>query len=60
MNAPGKKLKSKRKKRKRGSGMSFGELVQKLWQPESEQLEPKVAPRKLRKPGPKGKRIRKS
>jgi hypothetical protein len=60
MNAPGKKLKSKRKKLRRGPSMSFGELVRKLWQPESEELEPEVKPGKLRKQAAKGKRIRKS
>jgi hypothetical protein len=60
MNAPEKKPKSKPKKHKRGPGMSFGELVQKLWQPESEELEPKGATEKLRKPAGKSKRRRKS
>jgi hypothetical protein len=60
MNAPGKTLKGKRKKRKRGPSMSFGELVQKLWQPESDELEPKVATEKLRTPAGKSKRSRKS
>jgi hypothetical protein len=55
MTARGKKL-----KRKRGTGMPFGELMQKLWQPELEGLEPKVATGKRRKPAGKGKRIRKS
>jgi hypothetical protein len=55
MKARGKKL-----KRKRGPGMSFGELVWKLWQPEPEGLEPKVAPEKRRKSAVKGKRKRKS
>jgi hypothetical protein len=32
----------KRLKRKHGPSMSFDELVQKLWQPESGALEPKV------------------
>jgi hypothetical protein len=59
MNAPGKKLKSKRKRRKRAPGMSFGELVRKLWQPEAEELVPKVTTGKLSKPAGKGKRIRK-
>jgi hypothetical protein len=40
MKARGKKL--KRPNRKRGVGMSFGELVRKLWQPEPEELEPEV------------------
>jgi hypothetical protein len=47
-------------KRKRGPRMSFGELVQKLWQPESKELEPKVATGKQRKSASKDKRIRKS
>jgi hypothetical protein len=55
MKARGKKL-----KRKRGLSISFGQLVQKLWQPEPEGLEPKVAPEKQRKPAAKGKRIRQS
>jgi hypothetical protein len=55
MKARGKKL-----KRKRSPGMSFGELVRKLWQPEPEGLEPKVALEKPRKSAVKGKRKRKS
>jgi hypothetical protein len=55
MKARGKKL-----KRKRGPRTTFGELVQKLWQPESEGLEPKVAPEKKRKSAAKGRRGRKS
>jgi hypothetical protein len=43
MNARGKEL-----KRKRGP-LTFGELVQKLWQLESEGLEPKVAKAKHKK-----------
>jgi hypothetical protein len=58
MKARGKKL--KRTKRKRSPGMSFGELVRKLWDPEPEGVEPKVATEKQRKPGAKGKRGRKS
>jgi hypothetical protein len=54
MKARGKKL-----KRKRGARMTFGELVQKLWQPESEKPEPKVAKSEQKKPAAKGKRIRK-
>jgi hypothetical protein len=38
MKAPGEKF-----KRKRDHSMSFGELLQRLWQPELEELEPKVA-----------------
>ena len=38
MKAPIKKI-----KRKRDPGMSFGELVRRLWQPESEEPEPKAA-----------------
>jgi hypothetical protein len=33
----------KRFKQKRDPGLSFGELVQRLWQPESEEPEPKAA-----------------
>jgi hypothetical protein len=55
MKARGKKL-----KRKRGPRMTFGKLVQKLWQPEAEGIEPKVATKKLKKPAGKGKRGRKS
>jgi hypothetical protein len=43
------KARGKTLKRKRGPRMSFGDLVRKLWQPEPEELEPKVAPGKLRK-----------
>jgi hypothetical protein len=51
----------KRVKRRRGAGTSFGELVQKLWEPEPEKPEPKVATEKLKKSSPaKGKRIRES
>jgi hypothetical protein len=53
MNARGKKL-----KRKRTPSISFGELVRKLLQPESEALEPKIATGKREKPAAKGKRIR--
>jgi hypothetical protein len=55
MKAHGKKL-----KRKRGPRITFGELVRKLWQPESEELEQQVANAKQKKPAAKGKRIRKS
>jgi hypothetical protein len=41
MKAPIKKI-----KRKRDPDMSFGELVQRLWQPESEEPEPKAAGRR--------------
>jgi hypothetical protein len=54
------KARGKTLKRRRGPGMSFGELVWKLWQPEPEGLEPKVAPEKRRKSTVKGKRKRKS
>jgi hypothetical protein len=54
MKARGKKL-----KRKRGPRMTFGELVQKLWQPEPEGLEPKVAKAKHKKSAGKSKRVRK-
>jgi hypothetical protein len=53
MKARGKKL-----KRKRGPGMSFGELIRKLWQPEPEGLDPKVVTKKQRKSAGKGKRVR--
>jgi hypothetical protein len=46
-------------KRKRGPRTTFGELMQKLWQPEPEALEPKAAPKKQRKSAGKGKRGRK-
>jgi hypothetical protein len=46
--------------RRRGPNMSLGELMRKLWQPESEEPEPKVAPEKKRKSAGKGKRGRKS
>jgi hypothetical protein len=55
MKARGKKL-----KRKRNPGMSFGELVRKLWQPELEGLGPKITLGKQRKPAARGKRNRKS
>jgi hypothetical protein len=45
-------------KRKRAASISFDELIQKLWQPEPEALQPKVV---LKKPGrraAKSKRIR--
>jgi hypothetical protein len=54
MKARGKKL-----KRKRAPGMSFGELIRKLWQPELEEIKPKVASKKPRKLASKGKRVRK-
>ena len=50
----------KRLKRKHGPSMSFGELVQKLWQPESGALEPKVAKVKQKKPAGRRRRIRKN
>jgi hypothetical protein len=40
--------------------MSFGELVERLWQADSEALEPKVVTKKKRKPTTKGKRAQKS
>jgi len=45
-------------KRKPASSKSFGELIQKLWQPEPEELEPKIADAKQKKPDAKRKRIR--
>jgi hypothetical protein len=54
------KAREKKLERKRGPGMSFGELVRKLWQPELEEPKPKVATEKRRKSAAKGKRIRKS
>jgi hypothetical protein len=53
MKARGKKL-----KRKRGAGVSFGELIRKLWQPKPEGLESKAAPEKKRKSAAKGRRVR--
>jgi hypothetical protein len=50
MKARGKKL-----KRRRGPSMTFGELVQKLWQPEPEVLEPKVTAANQRKSAAKRK-----
>ncbi len=58
MKARGKKLKCT--KRKRGPDMSFGELVQTLWQPEAEEFEPRVAMEKQKIPASKRKRVRKS
>jgi len=55
MNTRGKSLKGER-----SASMSFGELVQKLWQPNSEELKPKAGEAKRRKPAAKGKRTRKS
>jgi hypothetical protein len=55
MKARGKKL-----KRKRSPRMTFGELIRKLWQPEPEGLEPKVAPEKQKKPAAESERIRRS
>jgi hypothetical protein len=55
MKAHGKKF-----KRKRGPRMTFAELVQKLWQPESEELEQQVAKTKQKKSAAKRTRIRKS
>jgi hypothetical protein len=40
-------------KRKRRPSMSFGELVRKLWQPDSEELEPKVVEVKQNSPAEK-------
>ncbi len=37
------KASKKKFKRKRDPSMPFGELVQRLWQPKSKELEPKVA-----------------
>jgi hypothetical protein len=54
MKAPGKKF-----KRKRDPGMSFGELVRRLWQPESEDPEPKVARANKKQSAAKHGRIRK-
>jgi hypothetical protein len=48
----------KRLKRKHGPSMSFGELVQKLWQPEA--LEPNVVKAKQKKPAGRRRRIRKN
>jgi hypothetical protein len=54
------KARGKNLKRKRGPGMSFGELVRKLWQPESEELEQQAAKAKQKKSAAKRKRIEKS
>ena len=43
------KARRKKLKRRRGPSMSFGELLQKLWEPQSEELKPKVAKAKQRK-----------
>jgi hypothetical protein len=51
--------KAQRKRSASSAGMSFGELVRKLWQPEPEGLEPKIETEKLRQPAGKGKRVRK-
>jgi hypothetical protein len=45
----------KRFERKRDPGMSFRELVQRLWQPESEEPEPKAA--RAKKKQSAGKRV---
>jgi hypothetical protein len=57
MKARGKKV--KRSKRKRGVGMSFGELIRRLWEPKPEGVEAKVTPGKKRKSAGKGKGFRK-
>jgi hypothetical protein len=54
------KARGKKVKRKRGPSLSFGELVRKLWQPEPEGLEAKVAAGSRESPVGKGKRVRKS
>jgi hypothetical protein len=54
------KARGKKVRRKGGPRMSFGELVRKLWQPEPEKVEPKVATRKQRKSAAKDKRVRKN
>jgi hypothetical protein len=56
MNVGRKKIK---RKRKRGPTTSFAELVQKLWQPAPDAVEPKIATEKRKKPAVKAKRIRK-
>jgi hypothetical protein len=53
------KARRKRLNRERGSGMSFGELVRKLWQPEPEGLGRKAPPEKQQKSATEGKRKRK-
>jgi hypothetical protein len=54
-------MKARRKKlqrlRGRGVGMSFGELVRKLWQPEPAEGQPKVETGKQKLPARKRKRI---
>jgi hypothetical protein len=52
-------MSGKKVRRKRHPGMSFGELIRKLWQPELEEIKPKVASKKPRKLASKGKRVRK-
>jgi hypothetical protein len=54
MKAPIKKI-----KRKRDPDMSFGELVQRLWQPEPEEPEPKAARGKKKQSAGIHSRIRK-
>jgi hypothetical protein len=49
----GKANQGKKPKRRRDPGRSFAELVPKLWQPGSEELKPKIAPKKRGKPAPK-------
>jgi hypothetical protein len=48
-----------KKKRKRDPGISFGELVQRLWQPESEEPEPKAATAKKKQSAGTPTRVRK-
>jgi len=54
------KKRGRKVKRKGGGGMSFGELIRKLWQPEPEGLEPKVTTAMQKAPATKRKRARKS
>jgi hypothetical protein len=53
------KARGKKPKRKRAPRMTFGELVQKLWQVEPKVLEPKATSERRKKSAAKGKRIRK-
>jgi hypothetical protein len=53
------KVRRKKLKRKRGSSMSFGDLVRELWQPESAALEPKLGKAEKKTPAGKSRRGRK-
>jgi hypothetical protein len=53
------KARTKKLKRKGGPSTSFSELVQRLWQPQSEELESKVEQEKQKKRAGKQERLRK-